>query len=325
MHCASFRTAILLLPFQGIKLVSTQKIGESYQSFRAKENARAAQYRTGLLARGQPTNNPEVKARAAGKLPPIGFNHPQRLDLAISNGTVLIGSDAHIWPGTLTTAFRAFIEFSHSADFAILNGDVIDGAVISRWPVNGWEDRPSPAEEIIAAQLAVGAINAKIRRIWTFGNHDWRLESYIAQHAPALKGLKGVHLKDWFPDWEPCWRVRINGNVNIKHRSPGANPLLRGRKAGQSIITGHLHSLNVVRWTDYSGDHFSVDTGTLARIPGERHVPQFTGYTEDNPVDWASGFIILTFYNSRLLWPEVVHVIDEEAGKVSWRGLVYDV
>ena len=40
------------------------------------------------------------------------------------------------------------------------------------------------------------------------------------------------------------------------------------------------------------------------------HGDQFIDYREDNPVDWRSGFAILTFYKGMLLMPELVQVLD---------------
>jgi hypothetical protein len=40
---------------------------------------------------------------------------------------------------------------------------------------------------------------------------------------------------------------------------------------------------------------------------------------------WASGFGVLSFASSRLLWPELVHVVDEEAGLYSFRGKLESV
>jgi hypothetical protein len=56
--------------------------------------------------------------------------------LRVDTGTVLIGSDFHVWPGQLTTMQRAFIAFAKRLKPAavILNGDVFDGATISRHP-----------------------------------------------------------------------------------------------------------------------------------------------------------------------------------------------
>ena len=84
-------------------------------------------------------------------------------------------------------------------------------------------------------------------------------------------------------------------------------------------MTGHLHSLKVTPLSDYNGTRFGVDTGTLADPYG----PQFTDYTEDNPTDWRSGFVVLTFRDSRLLWPEVVHVVAE--GLAEFRGELLSV
>lgn len=89
--------------------------------------------------------------------------------------------------------------------------------------------------------------------------------------------------------------------------------------SGVSIVTGHLHSLKVTPFSDYHGTRFGVDTGTLADPSG----PQFVNYTEANPTNWRSGFAVLTIHNGKLLWPELVHVI--EPGKVEFRGVVLDV
>ena len=82
------------------------------------------------------------------------------------------------------------------------------------------------------------------------------------------------------------------------------------------MLTGHDHMLKVTPLADYWGIRYGVQTGTLA-VPYE---PQFVHYTEDNPVNWTSGFVILTFRNGKLLWPEVVHVLDEERGTFEFRG-----
>lgn len=86
-----------------------------------------------------------------------------------------------------------------------------------------------------------------------------------------------------------------------------------------SIVTGHLHSLKATPFTDYCGTRFGVDTGTLADVNG----PQFINYLEAGPTNWRSGFAVLTIWNGRLLWPELVHVIEE--GKIEFRGKVIEV
>lgn len=247
----------------------------------------------------------------------------------VKNGVVLIGSDAHYWPGIISTAHRAFVHFCGmlKPKIVVMNGDVFDGASISRFPTaswSEWEGRPSVAQEIEACQdrleeIEKAAKGAKF--IWPLGNHDARLEMRIANNAPELAKMRGVHLRDHFPRWKPCWSVWINNDIAIKHRYKGGDHAAHNNtiRAGMSMVTGHLHSLKVTPWTDYNGTRYGVDTGTLAEPNGR----QFQHYLEDNPVNWRSGFVVLTFRDGRLMWPELVSVMGE--GEVCFRGEIIKV
>ena len=259
---------------------------------------------------------------------PTRFNikHPDWLRLSITNGVALVGSDAHYWPGDATTAHRAFVHFCKKLNPAIvvMNGDVLDGASISRHAPIGWESRPSLIQEIEACKDRLGEIELatnKARKIWTLGNHDGRFETRLATVAPEYARVNGVHLRDHFPNWEPAWSCIVNEAVVIKHRYKGGDHAAHNNtiRSGKSMVTGHLHSLKVTPYTDFNGTRYGVDTGTLSDPYG----PQFEDYTEQNPVNWRSGFAVLTFRDGRLMWPEVVHVLDE--GKVEFRGEIIEV
>ncbi|HEY1431208.1 MAG TPA: hypothetical protein VGF39_06220 [Stellaceae bacterium] len=58
---------------------------------------------------------------------------------------------------------------------------------------------------------------------------------------------------------------------------------------------------------------------------GRPYSQPFAGYTELNPVDWRSGFLVLSFASGRLLPPEMVLVTDEERGEVAFRGRLFNV
>lgn len=247
-----------------------------------------------------------------------------RTKIDITNGIVLVGGDAHIWTGKRTTGQRAFVGFCKlmKPKAVIINGDVIDAAAISRHPPMQWEDAPDVQDEIAAAQdflhdVAMAA--RKATKVWNLGNHDARFETFLATHAPRFKGVKGIHLKDHFPLWEPAWSCEVGGvhGAIVKHRFKGGihathtNTLWGGR----TIITGHLHSLKVTPFTDYNGTRYGVDSGTLAIPQG----PQFS-YCEDNPLNWRSGFVVLTWREGVLMMPELVMVHDEEEGVVQFRG-----
>jgi len=46
-------------------------------------------------------------------------------------------------------------------------------------------------------------------------------------------------------------------------------------------------------------------------------------YAEDNPKNWRSGFAVLTFWDGKLMPPELCEVISE--GLVYFRGQVIEV
>lgn len=257
----------------------------------------------------------------------VGAAHPARHALTVKNGCVLIGSDAHIWPGEPSTAMRGFIHMIRELkpSVVILNGDVLDFASISRHPPIGWESRPDVQDEIEAAQEILHMIERAMPRnaekVWTLGNHDGRFETMIATRAPELAKVAGVHLQDHFPLWTPCWSVWINNDVVVKHRFKGGIHAAHNNavSSGKTMVTGHLHSLKVTPWTDYTGTRFGVDSGCLA----DTNHKAFVDYTEDNPKNWRSGFVVLTFVNGRLVWPEVTAVVDLD--HVEFRGRIIRV
>ncbi len=262
-----------------------------------------------------------------------GSDHASRVRLDIKDGIVLVASDGHYWPGRATTAHRAFVKFckeipgtKDKPSIIVMNGDAFDGAQVSRHPAIGWEDKPTVAEELEAVQERLSEIecaapkNAKL--VWPLGNHDARFETRLATMAREYARIHGFHLKDHVgARWVPCWSLWINGEVVIKHRWKGGAHATHNAavESGKTMITGHLHSLKVTPFNDYNGTRYGVDTGCLADPYG----PMFADYSEDNPRNHRSGFVVLTFIKGELQWPEVVNVISE--GRIGFRGKIYNV
>jgi hypothetical protein len=247
--------------------------------------------------------------------------HPAAIKLGIENGHILIGSDSHYWPGIVSTAHRAFLEFAKEYKPKIIckNGDEADFPQISRHAPIAWEHRPKLSEEVdnLKAMLSeIEKVSPDSRRIWPLGNHDSRFETRLATVAPEYANIHGVHLKDNFPNWEPCWAAFVNDDVVIKHRIKGGVYAPRNNTiaAGRSVFTGHMHSLKVWPHSDYNGTRWGGDSGTMADPYG----PQFYNYTELNPLDWRSGFLFLTIVKGKLLWPETVWVSGPDT--VQFRG-----
>ena len=187
-----------------------------------------------------------------------------------------------------------------------------------------WESTPLPVEELEAAQDHLNDIEqacGRAKKIWPMGNHDARFESFFAQHASQMKGLKGVHLADHFAMWQKAWSCWVNQDVVIKHRFKGGVHATYNNTvySGKTMVTGHLHSQRVNPFTDYSGTRYGVDSGCVADTDHKA----FTGYTEDNPKNWISGFVVLKFHNGRLMYPELVSVWDKN--HVQFRGEIIKV
>lgn len=248
-----------------------------------------------------------------------------RVSTVLENGKIVIFSDAHYWPGYISTAHRALIQVIKAEKPAIVvcNGDAFDGAQISRFGRNQWSKAPTVVEELKAVKERLGEVEkaAKGAKLfWPFGNHDSRFETALSNKVSEFEGVEGFHLKDHFPLWTPCWSLFINDDIVIKHRIRGGVHATRNNTlaAGRTTVTGHLHQLKVTPFADYNGNRYGIDCGTLADPYG----PQFQ-YAEDNPQDWRSGFIVLSIRDGSLLHPLIAQVRSE--GEVEYKGEIIQV
>jgi hypothetical protein len=253
-----------------------------------------------------------------------------RHEAGLTDGIAIIFSDAHFWPGIRTTAFKGLLWAINELKphIVIANGDIFDGSSISRHVRINWSAVPNVKQELEACQAALKEIEDACEKarhhtqlIWPLGNHDSRFESRLSEAAPQFEGVGGTALKDHFPKWHPCWSCWLSDNVVVKHRYKGGVHATHNNtvNSGVTTITGHLHSLKVTPFGDYNGTRWGVDTGTLAEIDG----PQFIDYLEDGPVNWRSGFAVITMKDSKPLWPELVSKHAE--GIINFRGQLIDV
>lgn len=247
-------------------------------------------------------------------------HYPTRIPLEVKDGVVIIGSDAHYWPGEATTAHRGMVHMCKKLkpEVVILNGDVLDGARISRHPRIGWAKAPTLKEEIEACEERTDEIfdaSKKSKHFWLLGNHCMRFENQLSGNSGEFEDVSGFRLKEHFPLWDFGISLWINGDVVVKHRFKGGVHATHNNAlaSGKTMVTGHLHSLKVTPYADYNGNRYGVDTGTLSDPYGEH-----AAYGEDNPLNHRSGFIVLTFRGGKLLWPEIAHVIDNET--IEFRG-----
>jgi metallophosphoesterase superfamily enzyme len=247
------------------------------------------------------------------------------VSIEVTDGVVLVGSDFHIVSQQWTTMQRAFIHFAEKLkpQAIIVNGDVADFAIIGRHASIGWEARPSVKQELDSIQEYLGLLAKAApaaRKVWPLGNHDARFESRLAALVPEYKEVLGIHLKDHFPLWLPCWRCDINPSgdwVIVRHREKGGEhaDFRNVVEAGVHMVTGHDHRAGVTLWRTYRGRFFSTRCGFMADSPQD---PQFVNYLEAKEPNWHPGFGVFTFKAGRLMPPELV--LRERDGVVSFRG-----
>lgn len=245
--------------------------------------------------------------------------HAPRVDCEMMNGTIFVGSDAHYWPGAPSTAHQAFVKLikQEQPELVVMNGDLFDGARISRYPSAAWIQLPTVKEELDAVALRLGEIKEAVgsgKTWWCLGNHDMRFDAKLANMASEFEGVQGFTLGDHFPDWKISISLFINNKLMIKHRFRNGTHATWNNTlySGVSMCTGHLHRLQATILNDYGGTRWGIDCGTLGETEGDH-----MHYGEDNPTNHCSGFAVLTIVDGQLLHPEFCVVID---GKAYFRG-----
>jgi hypothetical protein len=280
---------------------------------------RSIEKRLGVLLKSSDVRSPDFNIT----MPANGI----RALVDMPDGCIIVGSDCHYWDD-IATAHRAFVHVINKLkpNIVVLAGDVFDGASISRHPSNGYEVRPNVKQELDYCQDRLSEIekvagNAKL--MWTWGNHDIRFSARISnQVGDTYKDVMGFNLPDHFPRWKFSTSIVVNNNTQIKHRNyNGVHAAYNATlKSGMSTVNGHLHSLKVFPHSDLTGTRYGVDCGSLADVWGQQFV-----YTEDQTRSHRSGFAVLTYYNGKLMPPELCEVIDEKEGLVFFRGNIIAV
>lgn len=269
---------------------------------------------------------PEFRAVAA-RLCPYARRYNVRADIELQNGLIVVGSDAHYWPGWgESTAHRFLLQFlkQHKPAHVVLNGDVLDLPTVSLHRPIAFKKEPTPKEEIDEVQLRLGEIRNAARGAtfwWNWGNHDLRMDNRLAEKLPELEDISGMSISEHFPGWKFQNAIRVNETqLEIKHRFKSGmyatrlNPL----HAGISYCTGHDHNAQIYRVKNLRGTIWGVNTGMMADPWG----PAFE-YQENNPSNHESAIGVLTFRDGKLLPPELA--IATEPGRMIFRGEVYDV
>jgi len=252
----------------------------------------------------------------------LEWTYPTQVDVEVKRGSVLIGSDAHTWPGQKPFIYEVFLEVAATLKpkVIILNGDMFDGTRISRFGHLRGQNAPKVSEELETSKAQVDRIPGTPKKIMTIGNHcTMRVDQYFANAASEADDIC-PKAEDWFPDWRMCYAAMINGHVEVRHRFRSGIHARHNNtvNSGISMVTGHTHQLGVTPFDDRNGRRYGIECGML----NDPMAPQFE-YTEGQPTRWCAGFAVLTFdEEGRLLPPELCEMTN---GRAWFRGASWGV
>ena len=227
--------------------------------------------------------------------------YAQVLTDEIISGCILIGGDAHIWPDVNSLMMKAFVKLAKQLkpEMICLNGDIIDGARVSRHGATLGSAAPKVSAEIDAAKKWMDQLPKCRRRIFTIGNHDMRVDNYLANQASELEEYAG-RLADRFPMWEFCYALQLNDDVEVRHRfRAGIHAAYNNAQvSGWTTVTNHTHAQQLTAIRNRRGSHWGVETGML----GDPNHKAFQ-YGEGAPNRAHQGFAVLTFDETGILMP----------------------
>ena len=228
---------------------------------------------------------------------------------------ILVGGDLHAWPGEPPIMWKAFCKVAHEIkpDGIILLGDMLDAARVSKFGANLGSKAPKVSEEIDTLKKWLMDLPPAHHKYWVMGNHDIRIDNYVANQASELDDYIGS-LTQRFQDYTFGYAVTIN-NVEYRHRFKGGihaghNNVMH---AGISMVTGHTHQLKASPYRTRQGTNWGIEAGMLGDPTG----PQFE-YTEGHPTRYHSGFVVISHDEDGILLPP--ELCESVGGRPCFRG-----
>lgn len=251
------------------------------------------------------------------------WTYPREIALTLPPGsTILVGGDGHAWPGEIPPIWHAFVAVARQIKptVLVLNGDMIDGTRVSDHPRMRFQNAPRVADEIKAFQSWVQMLPKAQYQCWNLGNHDIRVDKYLANKAPEMDEFAG-RLQDFFPGWQFGWATAINDMLEIRHRFRGGIHAAYNNalNAGWSCISSHTHQLICTPVVDRRGTRWGVEVGML-----NDPLADTFEYAEGMPSRQRSGFALLTVgADGALQPPELCEWVNGcpmfRAARVDWK------
>lgn len=180
----------------------------------------------------------------------------------------------------------------------VLNGDVTDAYDLSshdrvRFPNAGlWKQEVKQARDLMHSLRDVP------ERVWIGGNHEYRLDRYIAKHAGALAEEPGVEFANRIGTRDFGFKFipyagdepgkYMLGKLTVTHgflvrQHSAFSAKAHFERLGTSVLIGHTHRLGSYYKTNQNGVHGAWENGCLCKLN-----PEYALFP-----DWQLGFAVV--------------------------------
>lgn len=154
-----------------------------------------------------------------------------------------------------------------------------------------------------------------VKKVFIEGNHEYRLERYLCDVAPALFGvtdtehlLKLVGRPNWkFVPYSPHQMHKVLGShLSARHESLGTTAKATSQKALCSLVYGHIHRIEESHIVGLDGtNHVSFSVGWL----GNKYSRVFN-YVKQH-WQWQLGFgLVWVDPATKYFYHQKIHILD---------------
>lgn len=212
------------------------------------------------------------------------------------NARVLLVPDCH-HPYSDKRAWQVLLQAGreYRPDIIVVLGDFADFYAVSSHSKNPnrRHNLESEVEAVNEALDELDALGAR-KRIFISGNHEDRLERYLADHAPALFNM--VRVRDLFRLSERGWQyvpykrhARV-GKLFLTHDTGRAGRYAHYQSqadfGGHNVVIGHTHRIGFMVEGSAQGEpHFAAQLGWLGDFDAVDYLHQVKARR-----DWSHGF-----------------------------------
>jgi hypothetical protein len=176
--------------------------------------------------------------------------------------------------------------------------------------------------DVLAGLQELDDLFPEAKKTFIQGNHEYRLERYLCNQAPALFGITSTeHLLEFHkrPNWKyavygPNQMVSVGGSkLKARHEPVGSSAKATAAKALCSLVYGHLHRIESSHIVGLLGEnHVAFSVGWL----GDKRKDEIFGYCKSHQ-QWSLGFgIVYVDTVTGLFYPQTIHIL-EDGNKIS--------